>query len=582
MKISGKLFLLLLSIIISLVLLSSLVLLKVAQGRLDEEKLSSTRMSVRQMLLSYEYVTADIERYVFDRCRSEEISSYLNGTLVGGTAAQSVKLKLHNIVYNNPYLLGCIAFSPDGKMFSSYPDGEDNRFLSLYSEGFFRTNKDVAWVRDIEGNLYLIRSIYQIYPYRVVGHTVFLIDPDHLRAAIGMDSFTGGCNCVIDGYGNIALMTENSADHEALFRDLVERIREGETLPVRMQYRGEEYRIIAIGHSNGQWNALYAVTAREFLSMFFKLRNGVLFGAALLIAFAAMASWGIAYAFTGNLRKLKTSIKNLDGEMPSQRIPDMGSDEVGELAEEFNRLLERLDQVYHQMLQENAKQQKTEYELLEFKYRSLQAQMSPHFLCNILSSISVLSMAGKNQEVEQLAIDASTYLRSNLNSNDKKFNTIAEELRMVREFVRLAERISVIPVELSVHCPEELYQTVIPNMLLQPFVENSLKHGIAPQMQSAFRIDICVSTTDDNMLWLKITDNGIGYREEVIRELTLIQENPDYHPRHVGFGTAGVIRRLAIQYGSRFIFRVSNDFSNGAVTEIIFPLYTPGQEEHQP
>jgi len=579
MKISRKLFILLLLIIISLVLVCSLVLLRLTENRLDDEKLASARMSVRQMLLAYEYVTSDIERYVYDRCRSEEIASFLNGTLSGATAAQSLRVRLRNIVYNNPYLSACIVFDLNGRVLSSYEPENETHMKTLYQQGFFSADEDVSWTVDGQGRLYLSRSIYQIYPYRVVGYGCYMIDQEHLKAAVGMDSIADGCSCVIDKYGTVALLTESTAGNAAVFADLIDLIRQGQTLPVRMRWRGEDYRVIAVSRDRGQWNALYAVSTREFLASFYSLRYGILIAAVLLTALAALASYGIANAFTRNLRALKKHVNDLKGDVPSMRIPPMGRDEVGELADDFNRLLGRLDHLYHQMLRENARQQKMEYELLEFKYRSLQAQMSPHFLCNILSSISVLSMAGKSRELEQLAIDASVYLRGNLNSTDKKYNSVAQELRMAQEYVRLAEQITVIPVRLRVDCPEELYDVDIPNMLVQPFVENSLKHGIAPQMETPFYIDIHVSREDKDRLCLMITDNGVGYREDVLRELDQLLKDRDYQPKHVGFGTAGVIRRLTIQYGSHFVFEVSNKTTRGAVTRIVFPLT---KEERDP
>lgn len=68
-----------------------------------------------------------------------------------------------------------------------------------------------------------------------------------------------------------------------------------------------------------------------------------------------------------------------------------------------------------------------------------------------------------------------------------------------------------------------------------------------------------------------IQDNGVGYSEDVIRELTTLRQDNSYQPSLVGFGTASVIRRLQLQYGDQYVFRVGNHAKGGAVTTIILP-----------
>lgn len=567
MKIKNKLFLLLMMIVILFVTTACVLFTGMLERQTEEEKTGMYAATLRQMLLSYEHVTDDIERYVFERCRFEGIASIIAGQKNNATHRMQLSSRLDAIVRNNLYLLDGFIVDTDGTLYFSGMKENEERFARLHEACFFDLDRDVYWYRDEEENLYLARGVYQTYPYKVVAHAVFLIDQAYMGTLIGMDEFMLGEVGIINQYGEIIL----SPNGETILPQLIDRIRAGEVLKRNDVHEGAEYRVFALQGTSRSWNAIYAVKRRDMLVSFYRIRQYVLLMGGVLLLGAAFVSYLTSYTFTANIRMLKHHIGHVKNQNLNARIPDMGRDEIGDLANHFNSLLERIEHVYGIMLSEQKARQQAKYELLEFKYRSLQSQISPHFLCNILTSISMMAVSGNAEKVEQLSIDASRYLRSNLSSNDKRHDTIREEIRLVREYLGLVNAISAVPVQLNVSCPPELEEALIPNMILQPLVENSIKHGIPPRQNSPFVIDILVSKTPEDELCLCIDDNGVGYRQEVIDELHMLQSDSSCHPKLIGFGTAGVIRRLALQYGESFSFTVENAPGGGAVTRIVLP-----------
>lgn len=571
MKIKNKLFLILMMIVILFVTSACGLFIGMLERQTEEEKASMYHGTLRQMLLSYEHVTDDIERFVFERCRSEEIAACITQQKNTATRRLQLSTKIDAIVRNNLYLLDGFIVDAEGTLYFSGLEENAQRFEARYCEGLFDLSKDVRWCRDDEGNLYLLRSVYQIYPYKVVAHAIFLIDQEYLGTLIGMDGFTEGEVCIINQYGGVIVRDGNVPQQESVIPQLIEQIRAGEVLERSGTYGRTEYRVFAVQGTSQSWNALYAVRLSDMLASFYTLRQYVLLMGGVLILGAALVSYLVSYTFTENIRRLKRHIREVKGKEINARIPDMGRDEIGDLANHFNGLLERIEHVHGIMLSEQQAKQQAKYELLEFKYRSLQSQISPHFLCNILTSISLTAVTGNSEKVEQLAIDASRYLRSNLTGNDKRHDTISKEIRLVKEYLGLVNEISAVRVELSVSCPPALENAVIPNMILQPLVENSIKHGIPPRRSEPFIIGIRVAEMPEGSLCLCIEDNGVGYRQEVIDELRALQMDSAFHPRLIGFGTAGVIKRLALQYGENFRFDVENAQDGGAVTRIILP-----------
>ena len=186
-----------------------------------------------------------------------------------------------------------------------------------------------------------------------------------------------------------------------LFLELIDQIRNDVVLPRRFMFQETEYRVIAAAGSSNAWSGIYQIGIDQMLTSFYQLRNMILLSAAVLVVLAAIASYFISASFTSNTRKLKKLISEVRYDTEISRIPSLGEDEIGDLAKHFNGLLDRLDQTYHAMLMESQEKQHAKYELLLFRYRSLQAQISPHFLCNILSSINMLSMNNKPEQVEE-------------------------------------------------------------------------------------------------------------------------------------------------------------------------------------
>ena len=131
------------------------------------------------------------------------------------------------------------------------------------------------------------------------------------------------------------------------------------------------------------------------------------------------------------------------------------------------------------MIEEGTQKQLAKQEVNEVKYSSLQSRVSPHFICNILASINALSQMNRTQEAGKLSVLASRYLRKNLNSADKKTIILSEELASVTEYVQIHHSIYRAQFTFTNDVSPEAMRCLVPNMILQPQVENALSHGMA-------------------------------------------------------------------------------------------------------
>jgi LytS/YehU family sensor histidine kinase len=165
---------------------------------------------------------------------------------------------------------------------------------------------------------------------------------------------------------------------------------------------------------------------------------------------------------------------------------------------------------------------------------ALRYQLNPHFLFNALNSISALIVTRRNEEAELMTEKLSSFLRSSLNADPGELIPLEEELSLTEEYldiesVRFGDRLAV-----DVDCGPEACQALIPSFLVQPLVENAIKHGVA-RAKGTTRIDI-QGEVADSILQIRVANC-----------VTLDQAGPTPSPG--GVGLANVRSRLEAVYG---------------------------------
>ncbi|WP_051698014.1 sensor histidine kinase [Prevotella sp. 10(H)] len=157
------------------------------------------------------------------------------------------------------------------------------------------------------------------------------------------------------------------------------------------------------------------------------------------------------------------------------------------------------------------RREKRRRQMLELELKAIRAQMNPHFTFNALGSIQNLISQKKEKEANDYLVNFARLLRMVLSTSEKKLVTLSEEISLLELYLQLEQlRVSfeyVIDIDESLDVENE----EIPGMLIQPIVENAVKHGIAPK--GGGKISIRFNLTNHN-LYVAVTDTGSGYFEE--------------------------------------------------------------------
>lgn len=231
----------------------------------------------------------------------------------------------------------------------------------------------------------------------------------------------------------------------------------------------------------------------------------------MILLFAAMI---LLINLTVNrlLKKFYETIKVVreirDGNIDT-RIPDLGTDEIGDLSCQINKMLDRI-QI---LMKENIDRERL---IKNTEIKALQNQINSHFIYNVLESIKMMAEIDE----EYLISDAVTALGELLRYNMKWVShnvTVRDEMNYIKNYIQLMNLRYDFEILLNVKIEEEIYDQEIPKMSLQPIVENAICHGIVENAEDA--VIYIKAVSHSNQFEISITDSGMGMSEEQLLNL---------------------------------------------------------------
>lgn len=202
----------------------------------------------------------------------------------------------------------------------------------------------------------------------------------------------------------------------------------------------------------------------------------------------------------------------------------------------------------------NAELQKS---LTQAKLRALQSQLNPHFLFNTLHTISAL-MHIDVEKADRMVAKLSDLLRYALDNTDEHEIPLRDEINFLKRYLEIEQTRFGDRLNVTMDIPEDTLNVEVPNLILQPIVENAIRHGIEPHARPG-KIHLS-ARRETNQLILQVHDNGSGLKPNHTRE---------------GIGTSNTRLRLQQLYGDRQTFKLENAPAGGLLATIALPLRKP-------
>ncbi len=209
---------------------------------------------------------------------------------------------------------------------------------------------------------------------------------------------------------------------------------------------------------------------------------------------------------------------------------------------------------YQRYHERELKTSELETNLVKARLQTLQMQLNPHFLFNTLHSISALIHVDV-EAADRMISQLSQLLRGALDSSEEQEVSLQREVDFLRRYleiegIRFGERL-----QFRFQLDQQALGCFVPNLILQPLVENALRHGIEPHARPGL-IEISASVEGSN-LRLRVSDNGDGLKPS--------------GSKSKGIGLANTRQRLEQLYGSRQQLELVSNFGSGTVVQLIIP-----------
>ncbi len=208
----------------------------------------------------------------------------------------------------------------------------------------------------------------------------------------------------------------------------------------------------------------------------------------------------------------------------------------------------------------------SELKQLDIEYKLLRTQMNPHFLFNVLNSVQSIVAKEEREKAEIVLAKFGKLIRNLLLHSRKEWIGLDEELDQIKLYIQLEELRfpDKFSFHLILHPSLNQEEIEIPSMILQPFVENAILHGISKLTDRFGKISIEISPLDNDMIKCEISDNGVGRKQSAEhKELS----------NHISLATKLIEERLKmIKNNSNTNYSITyQDLTEGTKVTLIFP-----------
>lgn len=247
---------------------------------------------------------------------------------------------------------------------------------------------------------------------------------------------------------------------------------------------------------------------------------------------------------------------------------------------EIDKANDKLNKVIFDMQELKIREYHSQLELKKIELNYLKNQIRPHFYLNMLTMIHSMLQTKNYKEIEELTILTSNYLRHLFMAN-QDFSELKDEVQHIKDYLEIQRIRYGNSIYFSLNYNDDLQNTLIPSLLLQTFIENTIKHGFSFQNLFTILLSIKkVKTENSDYIQICIEDNGPGFSEEILSKLNQKQSLITEDGHHIGI--TNTIERLNLLYPNDYSIAFENNEEGGAKILLLIPykIIDGGYNEH--
>ncbi len=287
-----------------------------------------------------------------------------------------------------------------------------------------------------------------------------------------------------------------------------------------------------------------------FASTAHNINIALLWLAIISIFIITCLSFMISIFVTKPLKKLMGFVHDIEMNVYNGKADITSKDEIGQLSGS-------IDSMYNTIQRQILSIKEEEKEIYNTKMQLLSEQINPHFLYNALEFINMEVYNNHTENASGMISSLGDYLRISLAYGENQL-LIAQEVEQAKAYINIMNFRFQHRIQVTAKIPEDLLHQKILKCIIQPLVENSLKHGFKVGISNGFLISPLIDismTLDENYLTLSISDNGAGIDIDKATQIMLNKHAENSSDRHLGLNN--IYERLTAFYG-----KVNIEFSS--------------------
>ena len=236
---------------------------------------------------------------------------------------------------------------------------------------------------------------------------------------------------------------------------------------------------------------------------------------------------------------------------------------------EIDTANDKLSQVLFDMQELKIREYHAQLELKKVELNYLKSQIRPHFYLNMLSMIHSMLQTENYKEIEELTILTSDYLRY-LFMVDQDFSPLEKEIQHIKDYLEIQRIRYGNHIDFALTFDERLHNALVPSLLLQTFVENTIKHGFSFQDGIVIDLSLQKRIVDEKpYIGICVKDNGPGFSREILSKLKNMESLISEDGHHIGITNA--IERLNLLYSNDYTITFENNDTSGARIDVLVP-----------
>lgn len=329
---------------------------------------------------------------------------------------------------------------------------------------------------------------------------------------------------------------------------------------------GEDYFCCAQYNGMVGWITFTAISWDALFPGADSLRNYIIMLVAVCVLIASVLLLILSRLITKPLAKLSEGMKQVQSSNFEVRLENDRSDEIGELTDSFNFMVGQIRTLINRVYREQLAQKSAEME-------ALQAQINPHFLYNSLDSINWMLIERGEMEISSVVVALGKLMQYSMDTR-KSLVPLREEYRNARDYLVVQHNRLEDQLDYQLELEPGLEEFHIPKLILQPLIENAIKHGV---LESMHRCLVTVRTCrQGDQICITVSDSGAGMNEERLQAYRQLLSGKQEAQNNIGI--RNVARRLQLHFNEQCEFHVESTPGDGTSVSLLLPVIEKGED----